>query len=84
MLSQFGLILHDLFSELGAATGCVAAVLWFHAAWIRVPTDNKSGYGMLVGVEEMSAAFRKQGFWNAAAAVTTGAAVLLQAVATWA
>jgi hypothetical protein len=78
------MILHDLFGDFGAATGFMAAVLWFYAAWIGVPTHIKSGYEMLVGVDEMSAAFRKQGFWNAAAAVTTGAAALLQAAATWA
>lgn len=70
--------LHNLLSALAAAAALGAAGLWLYASIIRVPTDIKSGYGgPLVGVEEMSAAFRKQGFWNAAAAAATGAAVLL-------
>ncbi len=77
------MILHDLLTELGAGIAFVAAGLWFHAAWIRVPTIH-SGWGLLVGVEDMSAAFKKQGYWTAAAAAATGAAALLQAFATWA
>jgi hypothetical protein len=68
----------NLLSTLAAAAALGAAVLWLYASFIRVPTDIKGGYGgPLVGVEEMSAAFRKQGRWNAAAAAATGVAVLL-------
>jgi hypothetical protein len=48
-----------------------------YASLVRVPTDLKSAYGTLLGAEEMSVGFQKQGFWNAVAAAITGLAVLL-------
>ncbi len=73
--------LHKSFGWLAAAAALGAAGLWFYASMIHVPTDIKSGYGSLVGVEEMSDGFKKQGFWNAIAAAMTGAAVLLDLAA---
>ncbi|HXW72627.1 MAG TPA: hypothetical protein VEK34_14575 [Methylocella sp.] len=73
--------LHKIISWLYVAVALSAAGLWFYASIIQVPTDIQSGYGSLVGVEEMSAGFKKQGFWNAAAAAMTGVAVLLELVA---
>jgi hypothetical protein len=55
-------------------------VLWLYASSIRLPTDIKSGYGALVGVEEMNAGFRKQARWNAYAAGCAGIAAFLSAV----
>ncbi|MGO8845501.1 MAG: hypothetical protein ACLQFI_09245 [Methylocella sp.] len=73
--------LHNLFSGLAVVAALGAAGLWFYASIIHVPTDIKSGYGSLVGVEKMSAGFKKQGFWNAVAAAMTGTAVLLDLAA---
>ena len=70
--------LHKVLSMLAVAVALGAAGFWFYASIIPVPTDIQSGFGKLVGVEEMSAGFRKQGFWNAVAAAATGAAVLLE------
>ena len=75
------MILHKIFSCFSVAAALCAAGLWFYASKIRVPTDIKSGYGGLVGIEEMSAGFKRQGFWNAVAAAMTGAAVLLELAA---
>jgi hypothetical protein len=73
--------LHEIISSLAVVAALSAAGLWFYASIIPVPTDIKSGYGRLVGVEEMSAGFEKQAFWNAVAAAMTGAAVILDLVA---
>jgi hypothetical protein len=73
--------LHKILNVLAVAAALGAAFLWFYASLIPVPTDIKSGWGSLVGVEEMSAGFQKQGFWNAVAAAMTGAAVLLELAA---
>lgn len=73
--------LHTLFSGLAVVAALGAAGLWFYASMIHVPTDIKSGYGKLVGVEKMTAGFKKQGLWNAVAAAMTGAAVLLDLAA---
>ncbi len=73
--------LHKILSWLSTAVALGAAGFWFYSSVIDVPTDIGSGYGRLVGVEEMSAGFKKQGFWNALAAAMTGAAVLLDQVA---
>jgi hypothetical protein len=54
------LALHDLLVWLSVASAFIAALLWFYASSISVPTDIKSGYGALLGVEEMSAGFKKQ------------------------
>jgi hypothetical protein len=72
---------HKMLRLLSVATALGAAGLWFYASTIRVPTNIKSGYGRLEGVEEMSTGFKKQGFWNAVAAAMTGAAVLLDLAA---
>lgn len=73
--------LHKILNLLAVAAALGAAGLWFCASIIDVPTNVGSGFGKLVGVEEMSAGFRKQGFWNAVAAAMTGAAVLLELAA---
>ena len=73
--------LHTFIPGLSVIAALVAAALWFYEASIHVPTDIKSGYGRLVGVDEMSASLKKQGFWNAVAAALTGAAVLLDLAA---
>jgi len=75
------MLLHTIFSWLSVAAALGAAGLWFYASKIRVPTDIKSGFGSLVGIEEMSAGFKRQGIWNAVAAAMTGAAVLLDLAA---
>jgi hypothetical protein len=59
--------------------------LWTQSKWqerIKVPTNIESGYGKLVGVEEMSAGLKKQTQWNGYAAACTGVAASLQAAAT--
>lgn len=68
--------LHKILNWLSVAAALSAAGLWFYASIIPVPTDIKSGWGTLVGVEEMSVGFQKQGFWNAVAAAMTCVAVL--------
>jgi hypothetical protein len=73
--------LHKILSWLAVAAALGAAGLWFYSSIIDVPTDIESGFGKLVGVEEMSAGFKKQGFWNAVAAAMTGGAVLLELAA---
>jgi hypothetical protein len=75
--------LRNLFGGLAVATAFIAAVLWFRASLIHVPTQIGSGYGSLVGVEEMSAGFEKQARWNAFAAAMTGVAAVFQGVALW-
>jgi hypothetical protein len=74
---------------LGASIAAiVAAVLWFYASSIHVPTDLRvieirvDGSGIVAGVAEMSAAFHRQGYWNAFAAFASGLAVALQFLAT--
>jgi hypothetical protein len=59
--------------------GFLSGGLWFYTSTIKVPTDIGSGYGALVGVEEMSAGFKHQAAWNSYAAIATAAAALLQA-----
>lgn len=77
-------MLHSFISYFSAAANFIAAVLWFYASIIKVPTDIGSAYGGLSGIEEMSAGFKRQGFWNAVAAAMTGVAVLLELAArTW-
>jgi hypothetical protein len=73
--------LRKMLTFLSVVAALGAAGLWFYASKIRVRTDIKSGYGRLEGVEEMSADFKKQGFWNAIAAAMTGAAILLDVAA---
>jgi hypothetical protein len=71
---------HKILRSLAVVAALIAAGLWFCASIIPVPTDIRSGYGSLVGVEELSAGLKKQGFWNAVAAAMMGAAVLLDLV----
>jgi len=71
---------HKILSSVPVVVALIAAGLWFYASIIPVPTDIKSGYGSLIGIEEMSAGLQKQGFWNAIAAAMMGAAVLLDLV----
>ena len=61
--------------------GFLSGALWLCAAIIKVPTNIGGGYGALVGVEEMTAGFRKQAIWNSSAAAATAIAALLQAIA---
>ena len=75
-----GDMMHKILNVLAAVAALGAAGLWFYASVLHVPTDIKSGYGSLVGVEEMSAGFSRQGFWNAVAAAMTGLAVLTESL----
>jgi hypothetical protein len=59
----------------------LAAGLWWYAASINVPTNIQSGFGALVGVEEMSVGFKCASNWNRLAALATGIAVFFQAIA---
>jgi hypothetical protein len=73
--------MHNVFIWLSIIAGFVSGVLWLCTALINVPTNIGSGWGALVGVEEMTAGFKKQAFWNSAAAIAAAAAALLQAAA---
>ena len=66
---------------LSIAAGFLSGALWLYAASIKVPTNIGSGWATLVGVQQMSAGFRKQAFWNSYAAVATAIAALFQAAA---
>jgi hypothetical protein len=77
-----GLIMHNALSLLSIAAGFASGALWLYASRIKVPTNIGSGWGALVGVEEMTAGFKKQAFWNGGAAIATGVAALFQAAAT--
>jgi hypothetical protein len=70
-----------LFNWIAVVAALVAAALWFYASLIRVPTNIESGYGALIGVEAMSAGFKKQARLNALAAAVTGVAALSQGLA---
>jgi hypothetical protein len=64
--------------------GCLSSplfYLWLYASTIRVPTNIQSGFGALVGVDEMTAGFRKQALLNSYAAVATATAAFFQAAA---
>ena len=74
-------VMHTAFSWLATIAGFISGALWLYAARIKVPTEIGSGYGALVGVKEMTEGFNKQASWNSYAAIATGAAALLQAVA---
>jgi hypothetical protein len=73
--------MHNALNWLSIMAGFISGALWLYAALIKVPTDIKSGYGALVGVEEMTAGFKKQALWNGFAAAATAAAAVFQAVA---
>jgi hypothetical protein len=49
-------------------TAVFSALSWFISSMIKIPTEIKSGFGKLVGVEEMTLAFRKQSRFNSSAA----------------
>jgi hypothetical protein len=68
-------------AQAGTRQGTRPQALWLYAAVLRVPTNIGSGYGALVGVDEMTAGFKKQANWNSYAALATAAAALLQAAA---
>ena len=57
--------MHSSLVWLSIIAGFVSEGLWIYAAVIRVPINIVSGWGTLVGVEEMIAGFRKQVTWNA-------------------
>ena len=73
--------MHGALNWLSIVAGFLSGALWLYAASIKVPTNIVSGWGALVGVEEMTAGFKKQATWNSYAAVATAAAALLQAAA---
>jgi hypothetical protein len=73
--------MHNALSWLSIVAGFISGALWLYAAWIKVPTKIESGWGALVGVEEMTAGFKKQAVWNGWAAIATGTAAVLQATA---
>jgi hypothetical protein len=73
--------MHNTFSWLAIVAGFLSGALWLYAALIKVPTKIGSGFGALVGVEEMTAGFNRQASWNGYAAIATAAAALFQAVA---
>ncbi len=64
---------------LSIVAGFISGALWLYAARIKVPTNIGSGYGALVGVQEMTAGFKKQATWNSYAAIMTAVAAVLQA-----
>jgi len=80
-LARIHLDLHNALNGLSIFTGFLSGALWLYASRIKVPTNIGSGYGALVGVDEMTAGFRKQAIWNSYAAVATAGAALLQASA---
>ena len=49
--------MHSVLIWLSIGAGFLSGALWFYAAIIKVPTNFGSGYGALVGVEEMTAGF---------------------------
>jgi len=73
--------MHNILNWPPIIMGFLSGALWLCAAIIKVPTNIGSGYGALVGVEEMTAGFRKQAIWNSSAAAATAIAALLQAIA---
>ncbi len=70
--------MHTVLSWLAVALWLASGVLWLQAATITVPTDIGSGFGKLVGVEEMSAGFKSQASWNTWAAIVSCAAAFVQ------
>jgi len=73
--------MHNAFIWSSIITGFLSGALWLYASTITVPTNIGSGYGTLVGVEEMTVGLKKQAIWNSYAAVATAAAAVLQAFA---
>jgi hypothetical protein len=70
--------LHSIFVWFSIGFSILSGALWLFAALIKVPTNIESGYGKLVGVEEMGAGFKRQAQWNGYAAASTALATLLQ------
>jgi hypothetical protein len=75
--------MHNAFVWLSIIASFVSGALWLYSALIKVPTNIGSGYGALVGVDEMTVGFKKQALWNSWAAAATALAAVLQALATW-
>ena len=73
--------MHNAFTWSSIIAGFLSGALWFYASGIKVPTNIGSGYGALVGVDEMTAGFGKQAIWNSYAAVATAVAAIMQAFA---
>ena len=68
-------------SALSIITGFVAAYLWFRSASENVPIEKiQSAWGTLVGVEEVTAGFKKAAIWNEWASIMTGVSILFQAL----
>jgi hypothetical protein len=80
-LARIHLDLDHALNWLSIIVGFLSGALWLYASRIKVPTNIASGYGTLVGVDEMTAGFRKQAIWNSYAAVATAVAAILQAFA---
>jgi hypothetical protein len=57
--------LHNFILWLSIAVGFLSAALWFYSAHVNVPLNLKSGYGALIGVEEMAKGFRSKIFGTA-------------------
>jgi hypothetical protein len=72
--------MRTLLSWLPIFAGLAAAAAWAISASITVPTNIGSGFGALVGVEEMSAGFKMVALWNRLAAAVAAIASLLQAL----
>src|SRR5262249_28681561 len=64
--------MHNAFIWSSIITGFLSGALWLYASTITVPTNIGSGYGTLVGVEEMTVGLKKQAIWNSYAAVNCG------------
>jgi hypothetical protein len=74
--------MHAIVTWLAISFAFISAALWFYASVLRVPIEKLgSGFGRLVGLEDVRAGLKRQTFWNACAAVATGAAALFQAIA---
>jgi hypothetical protein len=75
-------MMHSVLAWLAIAFAFISAVLWFYAAVLRVPIEKLgSGFGALVGLDDVKAGLKRQTFWNACAATATGVAALFQSLA---
>lgn len=75
--------MHTIVAWLAISFAFISAALWFYASILRIPIEKLgSGFGTLVGLEDVRAGLKRRTFWNACAAVATGAAALFQAIAT--
>jgi hypothetical protein len=73
--------MHSIFIWFSIGFSTLSGALWLYAAFVKVSTNIESGFGKLVGVEEMTAGFKKQALWNGYAAACTALGALLQAAA---